>query len=226
MERLNQNSSPDQVQDAAQSVFSYLSDYLFDRINFISFPFTQARQVSGNDLVPVTDTTQFWGTSRLTDTAEGKFLRPDRSSRMRCDFYLENPNDLEGYLLSPVVYDSFTSLTTIDSVDIFRAYIGLKFSEGTVTIVTKEANGVEVEHSTSLSFNSSGATDTFVFEIKHFITYADVYIDNELVGSYETDMVGNFDTTKTLLPLFSPAKSLTGDEVNIVIENYQFIQDR
>lgn len=226
--QLNPNSSPDQSKDASQTVFKNLSEYLFDGINFVSFPFSQARQVSGNDLVPVTDQSSFWGTSRLTDTAEGKFLSPGKSSRMRCNFYLENPAETIGYLLSPAVFDSFGSLTEVtdEPKDLLRAYIGLKFDEGDVSIVVKEAGGAEVEHPAGIGPFTGSFTTTYVLEIKHFISYAEVLIDNVLVGSFSADFVGNNSSVSSFVHLYAPVKSVTGSEVNLVVENYQFIQDR
>ena len=214
---LNKLSSIEEKREASEAVFQLLSDFFFDKINIISFPFTQVEDYSS--------TTLFNGESRLTDTAEGKFLSPGKRSRMRCQFYVQNPDALLGYILSPVVYDSFASLNTFSSMDIFRGYVGIKIDRGAISVVVKEDEKKEVEYPTEYSFSGSGFTDTLVLEIKHNISFADVFIENTKVGSFPTDFGHRTKDTVVFLPLLSPAKSY-GGTVNIVIENYQFIQDK
>jgi len=223
MERnLNSQSSPEQKKDVADIVFDRLGDYLFDKISIISFPFTQVTDAAGK----YTSTTLYGGESRLTDTAEGKFLAPGKQSRMKCQFYVQNPDHIVGYILSPVVYDSFTSLNTFSSLDVLRAYIGIKINGGIVTVSVKEAGGSEVNYATGLSFSGSGSTDTIVLEINYNGKSTEVYLDSERVGTYQTDFITGFSTVSTFLPLLSPAISKDGSGVNIVIENYQYIQNR
>jgi hypothetical protein len=163
--------------------------------------------------------------SRLIDSAEGKFLNTGRESRMRCQFYVGNPAAIEGYILSPVVFDSFSSLNSFPSMDVLRAYVGIKINKGVITVCVKESGGSELNYPTPFSFSGSGFTDTLVLEIRHHVNYTDVYIDNQFIGSYSTDLITGFSSTLVFLPLFSPARSY-GGTVSITIENYQFLQEK
>ena len=219
---INRSSSKEEKTRAAEVVFSQLTDYFFDKVNFISLPFSMAMTGTTSG---VTDTTNFNGVSRLTDTGEGKFLSPNRSSRMRCQFYVNNPANIEGYILSPVVYDSFSSLNSFSSMSVLRAYIGLKIHKGVVSVAVKQAGGQEELYPTPLQFSGTGATDTFVLEIKYNISFSEIFIDDALVGSYTTDFIGSSVKTSSYLPLLSPMRT-AGGTVNISIENYQLIQDK
>lgn len=236
--RLSRLSSPSDKKHASQAVFKELSSYFFDKIKFISHSFSEMVTSTDYTLLKdgggtvvftketdtVTDTTSFNGTSRITDTAEGMFLTPEKVSRMRCHFYLLNPDALIGYLLCPVIYDSFSSLNTISAMTIFRAYVGLKFNQGDISVAVKESGKSEVTYSTGLSFSGSGATDTYTLEIRYYVTYTEIYINGDYIGSYTTDF-GLSNTNMSYLPLLAPGKSSDGSGVNITVENYQFIQD-
>lgn len=223
---LNKQSSREEKKSTSDVVFEKLGDYLFDRVAFVTLIFSEAKQISGSTQVPITSTTNFGGTSRITDTSEGKYFNTGRESRMRCSFYLENPDDLEGYILSPVVYDSFGSLNSIASLSVLRSYVGLKFMQGSISVAVKEAGFGERLFNTNLSLTGSGATDTWELEIKHYVNYTEIFVNNSLLGSYSTNMIGSFRDTMTYLPLFAPGKSTDGSAVGIVIENYQFIQNK
>lgn len=218
---LNRLSSPEEKRDASEVVYEELSSYFFDRVRFISYPFSE---VTADHVNYYTSTTLFGGESRLTDTAEGKYMNPGQVSRMRCNFYVRNPDALTGYILSPAVYDSFASLNTITSMSILRSYVGIKFKLGTVFVAVKENGKSEVEYPTGLSFIGAGTSDTWSLEIKYHIGYSDVYINQQHLGSFKTDFGINLPNF-TFLPLLAPAKSSDGSGVNITVENYQFIQD-
>jgi hypothetical protein len=227
MEILNSDSSQEEKQAASEAVFESLADFLFDKINFTSLIFSEAKQIDGTGAyVSVTDTTNYWGTSRITDTSEGRYLNTGKPSRMRCSFYLSNPDKLDGYILSPAVYDSFGSLNSFDDMNALRSYVGIKFVSGKINIAIKVAGYTERLVETDLSFSGSGATDTYRLEIIHNVSSTELYINEESLGTYPTDMIGTNTKTKTFLPLLSPARSTDGSAVGIVIENYQFIQDR
>lgn len=214
---LNRLSSFDEKRQASEAIFELLSDFFFDKVNFISFPFTQVEDY--------TSTTLFKGESRLTDTAEGKFLRPDKKSRMRCQFYVKNPAAILGYVLSPVIYDSFVSLNTFDSMDIFRSYVGIKIDKGVISVAVKNHGELEKLYKTDYFFSGSGTSDTLVLEVRYNLSFTEVYIDNTYVGSFPIDLGYKTKETVTFLPLLSPAISY-GGTVNITVENYQFIQDK
>lgn len=217
---INRDSFPEEKKDVAEAVYESLSDTFFERINFMSYFFSEV--ASGGTTV----TGYYQGASRLIDTSEGRLFDTGRNSRMRCTFYTTNLNELDGYLLSPVLYDSFSSLNSISSLDILRAYVGLKFKEGVVSVAVKQAGLPESTYPTNISISGSGASDTHKLETKNYVTYTDILFDGDYVGSYETDMIGDNQNTVSFLPMFSPARSTDGTSVNITVENYQFIQEK
>lgn len=260
---LQRDSSAQEKKYAADAVYEFLADALFDKISFISFPFTKTQQIypvatdnspsvreivsnkewsetdfedDGISLIDknyinyiegdVTDTERYWGVSRIPNTSEGKFLRPDKSSRMRCSFYVSNGQDLDGYILSPVVYDSFRQLNYFDSMDVFRSYVGLKFLEGQAYVVIKEAGKEEALTPIDLNVGGSGESfPTYRLDMATSGKETYVYIDSIEVAKFNSDMIGDIETVSTFLPLISPARSTTGDPVGIIIENFQFIQN-
>lgn len=251
-QQLNRDSSKEQSRGSSDAVFQFLSEALFDKISFISFPFTQTQQIypRGNDGIAVsypagspyeaagitktsdnfllyiegdvTDTERYWGVSRIPNTSEGKFLSAGRSSRVRCSFYTKNSRQLDGYILSPVVFDSFSSLNFFTSMDIFRAYVGIKFYAGDAYVAVKEAG--KAEKLTPIEINPD--VTTYRLDMITGGKSTAIYIDNINIGVFPTDFTTGFENiNKTFLPLLSPAKSLDGTEVGITIENFQFIQD-
>lgn len=248
----------------AELVFDLISDFFFDKISFISFPFTQTRQIyyvetdglsSGSKLFPwgdswngspmqsagvaisttdyvntmegpVTDTVRYWGISRIPNTSEGKFLSPGKRSRMRCSFYCTNANQLDGYLLSPVSYDSFSQLNYFTSMSVFRAYVGLKFLGGKVSVAIKEVDKEERLIPVDVDVAGSGSSTTYRLEIICNGKETTFFVDGISLGTYSSDFTTGFEgINNTFLPLLSPARSLNGSQVGITIENYQFIQD-
>lgn len=218
--QINSSSSPETKRDISNAALENLADYFFDKINFISYPFSEV--TSGG----YTGTTSYRGWSRLPNTAGGKFLVTDKRSRFRCQFYILNPDKIDGYLLSFVAYDSITSLNSFTSMSILRSYAGLKFSSKKISLVIKEAGKQEKLIDTGLDITGSGLTETYKLEMTHDAKTVSIYIDEVFIGSYPYDATADFDQPKSLLPLFSPAKSTDGGAVNIVVEHYQFIQDK
>lgn len=219
---LNQLSSPETKKEVSDVVFTNLADYFFDKVVFINLPYSDLG--SGGTI----STANFGKLSRIIDTAEGRLMTPGKESRLRCQFYLKNPSKMEGYLLSPAVYDSQTLPTNLTTMSIFRSYVGLKFKDGNVYAVSKEAGRGEVTKllDFQISMLDSTYSDTFTLEIKHTGRTTDIFINNTFFGSYSSDMVGSFSSVETFYPFFSPAKSTDGTSVNIVAENIQFIQNR
>lgn len=209
----------EQQDEMREIVFDALTQYFFEKSSFISFPFSESGSWSSFSV--------FNGESRLTDTAEGKFLNTGKSSRTRCQFYVENPDEIEAYLLSPAVYDSFVSLNTFTSMDILRSYVGLKIRRGVITVCVKQAGGQEENYPTEFSLSGSGASDTLVLEMIHGVLFTDVFIDSKRIGTFASNLAGRFSTTKTFLPLFAPVRCLNvAESVNLVVENFQFIQEK
>jgi hypothetical protein len=219
---LNRQSSLEEKKNVSEAVFELLSDFFFDRINFISFPFTQVTETAGG----YTSTTLFGGASRLTDTADGKFLALDKKSRTRCQFYVKNPPSMLGYVLSPVRYDSYTTLNTFSSMDVFSGYAGIKIDKGIVYVAVKSYGKTEILYPTDYVLTGTGESTTLVLEIRYDVNSVSVSIDNRKIGSFPIDLAPRTGPFKTFLALMSPAKSYDASGVNITIENYQFIQDK
>ena len=178
-------------------------------------------------LGPVKAKTRYWAIGRITNTSEGKFLSPSRTSRMRCSFYVENGDDLDGYLLSSVVYDSFDSLNTIDSMDVFRAYAGVRFVDGVASFVVKEAGGSEVlREIDGVRVSGGGASTTYRLDMYITGKTVSMRIDSGETVVLPADFTSGFEgEVQSFLPLILPTKSTTGQAVNIVVENFQYIQD-
>jgi len=270
---LNRNSSEGEKQIAADAVYDLLSDALFDKLSFISFPFTQTKQIypmtiqdgiSGLTTVgsektyaqtkigeagvtledrdhiqfieaDVTDTERYWGIGRIPNTSEGKFLRPDRQSRVRCSFYVNCGQYIDGYLLTNVVYDSFTSLNYFNSMDIFRSYLGLRFLEGKAYIAIKEAEKEEtLTEIDSVNVSGTGFSTTYRLDITSTGKSCRIFIDGIDQGTFSSDATSGFgDSVSSYLPLFIPAKMTESVadpkggnlSVAVYVENFQFIQN-
>lgn len=222
-QRINRDSSPEQKKDLSDVVYDLLGQYLFEKVVFITLIFSEALNTDGT---PIVSTTNFIGTSRITDTSEGRYMNTGKQSRMRCSFYLDNPDQLEGYILSPAVYDSFGSLNSISNMSNLRSYVGIKFDAGSTFVAVKQSGKSEVLTPIDIVFSGAGASDTYELEIRHQISFSEIFINGRIMGSFTTDLIGTNTSTTTYLPLLSPARSLDASAVGIVIENYQFIQDK
>lgn len=219
--KLNKLSSPEEKKEASDVIFENLVDYFFNGIVFVNLPFSDLGDGG------TTSTSNYGTASRIIDTAEGRLMAPGKVSRLRCQFYLRSPSTLDGYILSPAVYDSQT-LGTLTTMSVFRSYVGLKFLDGDVFVAVKEAGKSEVLYPIDfeLTMFSSTFTDTFSLEIIHNVQTTDIFINNTFYGTYTSDMVGTSSEVETFYSFFSPARSTDGTQVNIVSENLQFIQNR
>lgn len=219
---LNRDSSPEEKKIVSDAVFERLMEYFFEKIVFINLAYSDLG--SGG----TTSTTDFGKLSRIIDTAQGRLMAPGKESRLRCQFYIKNPSKIEGYILSPCVYDSQTLPTNLTTMSIFRSYAGLKFSKGLVYVASKQAGQAEKLYLLDfpLTMFDSTFTNTFALEIKHNIGATDIFINNKYYGTYSSDMIGTFNSVETFYPFFSPARSTDGTSVNIVSENLQFIQNK
>lgn len=221
---IKRTSSPQEKKTVSDTIYDKLGEYLFENLIFVTLIFSEAKNaLDGSDVISTTD---YIGTSRITDTSEGKYMNTGRESRMRCSFYLENPNKLDGYILSPAVFDSFSSLNTIATMDNLRSYVGIKFYQGYIYVAVKEAGRNEVLTDTGLTLKGTGASDTWELQVRHYIGVSEIYINGELIGSFTSDLIGTVSSTSTFLPLLAPARSTDGTAVGLVIENYQFIQKK
>lgn len=215
-------SSASEKKDVSDVVYDNLMDYLFNKIVFINLAYSD---LGGGG---TTSTANFGKLSRIIDTAEGRLMAPGKNSRLRCQFYIKNPSKINGYILSPCVYDAQGLPTNVTTMTIFRSYVGLKFLSGQVYVVVKQAGKSEELYPISFSLDMYDATytDTFALEIYHNILSTDIIINGVNYGSYTSDMVGSISVNETFYPFFSPAKSTDGTSVNIVVENIQFIQQK
>lgn len=238
---LSIRSSSEQKKTTSLAVFEGLTDYLFDGISIVTLPFSETKEivikgvdgvsVSGAEstsdfLLPVendvTSTTTYWATSRITNTSFGKFLSVDKPSRFRCSFYLQNALNLDGYILSPAVYDSSASLNSFTSPSILRGYVGLKFLRGKVFVAVKEAGKSEKLRELPLRITNE---TTYRLDMKTGAKNTEIYIDSILQGVYSTDFTTGFGTPESFIPFLSCAKSTTtGQAVTITVENLLFVQ--
>lgn len=216
---ISKQSSKDDIRSTSDAVFDRLGEALFDKINYVSNPFSKEE-------TNIVDTSDYHGVSRITDTADGRFLKVGLSSRMKCSFYLTQYTKLDGYLLSPVVYDSYSSLNTLSSTASLRAFTGLRFLDGKIYTVSKEAGGKEKLREVNMTIAASEYTDTMLLEIKHNVSSTEIYLNSKLIHTVSSDMVGTFSTQQTYLPFLSLIKSTDGTGVNITAENIQFIQNK
>jgi hypothetical protein len=242
MEFLNRNSSEDHKQEMSYVLFERLSEYFFDKIVFVSLPYSDLGvalstvNISGVDyLIQRSDASRgtnsvpnFGVASRIIDTTRGRLMAPGKTSRLRCSFYLRRPDVMEGYILSPAVYDSQGLPNPLTNIDVLRSYVGIKIDRGQVFVAVKEAGGQEILTPIDFELTMDGAnfTDTFGLEIRHNVSSTDIYINDEFFGSYSSDLAGNVQGVETFYSFFAPARSTDGTLVNIVAENIQFIQDK
>lgn len=218
---LNRFSSREEKLEASQAVFEGLSEALFDRVNFISFPFSQLTSSGGT-----TSTTDYTTGSRLIDSTGGKFLSVRKMSRFRCNFYTVGGDKIDAYILSPAVLDGFTLGTVTDINAKMRSYVGVKLLNGQLYLAIKEVGEDErLELIDGISF-PSGASDTHTLEIVYDVNTARVLVDGELVSNFNIDFDVSSNDAYTYYPLFSPGRSTDGTSVNLVVENLQYIQNR
>lgn len=217
----NRFSSDDQKKDVSDVVFSKLVDYFFNKVVFINLAYSD---LGGGG---TTSTTDYGKLSRIIDTSQGLLMSPGKESRLRCQFYIKNPSVIDGYLLSPCVFDEQT-LPTITSMSIFRSYVGLRFIRGVTYVVVKEAGQLEALYPINFTLEMSDATftKTYALEIRHQVNYTEIYINNQYYGSYSTDLIGSGNTNETFFPFFTPAKTtdtVTSAGSFVVGQNYQIV---
>lgn len=220
--KLNKLSSSEQKKELSGIIYDRLVEYFFNNVVFINLAYSD---LGGGG---TTSTTDYGKLSRIIDTARGNLMVAGRESRLRCQFYLKSPSKTDGYILSPAVYDAQTLPASLTTLSVLRSYVGLKFSGGKVFAVVKQANKGEVTYPINFNLEMFDATftKTYSLEIRHNVTFTDIYINNVFYGSFTSDMVGAGNTNETFYPFFSPARSTDGTQVNIVAENIQFIQNK
>lgn len=221
MINLNRFSSSDQKKEISDVVYDNLVEYFFNKVVFLNSIYTDFG--SGG----TTSTTDFATSSRFIDSAKGKLTGVGKKSRLRCQFYIKQPSKIEGYILSPAVYDGTTLPTSVTTLNILRAYVGLKFKDNKVYAVYKESGKQEIVKLLDFKHIMDGNfTDTYSLEIIYNNSSTDIYINNEYFISVPSDLKGSFNTQNVFYPFFSTGRSTDGTQVNIVAENVQFIQER
>lgn len=220
MQKFNRNSSADEKKLVADAVYDFLMEYFFDEIVFINLAFSD---LGGGG---TTSTTNFGTASRIIDSAEGFLMAPGKSSRLRCQFYLRSPSTMEGYILSPAVFDATSLPSPFTSMDSLRSYVGIKILNDKVYSVVKEQGKSEVAKLLDFQIEMDTATfsKTYALEIIHNVGTTEIKINNTSYGTITSDLVGTIPNSIVFYPFFSPARSTTGAQVNIVSENIQFIQ--
>jgi hypothetical protein len=209
---LNKFSSNQQKKQAADATFDTISSYLFDKVNLIN----GAATTSG----ATTTTTTYNVTNRIPDTSGGQFFRPDRIARFRCTAYiLGSQNNIDAYILAPAVHGSVSSPSYVSDL---LGYVGFRVYKGTSYIVTK---GSTANSSIPIAQNLADG-NTYYLEIRYNVRTADFYINNTLVGSLSCDLDVFSSTFKTMYPMITPIRSVTGTSVNLTIESYQILQEK
>ena len=111
-------------------MFDALSEYLFNRVNFLNNP----GFVTSNN---TTSTTTYKTDLRVPDTSGGKYLQADRESRFRTVFYfVGGASIVDAYILSPCLFPASTGIAQgVTSMSVFSHYIGIKVLRGVVYLV-------------------------------------------------------------------------------------------
>ncbi len=214
--KINSQSSQEDKRNVSEAVYELLSDFFFDKVNFLSESGTTVSTAT-------TSTTDFRTSLRVPDTSAGKYLRPDRKARFRTLFYCSGGVEAaDFYIFSPAMYRSTTLATDVANFNTFDSYVGIRSNAGVVSLITK-SRGIEKTVPTTVTL--SGET-TYLLEIFYNVTYADIYLDGQLLGSVNCDLTEFVYNQITMYPFFGPIKSKSGTSVNLNFENYQFIQDK
>lgn len=211
---LNINSSKEQKRNSAEAVYEELTDYLFDRIILLN-------EAGLTTSTSITSTSNYGMALRIIDTSQGKSFRPDKKSRLRFNFYFNNnAANIDAYILSPAMYPALTPAPT--NVSQLNAYVGVKVFDGNVSLVAKDSGG---ERTVTTSFTIPDDS-THILDILYNVTYAEIKIDGESLGSINCNLLEDLYDMQTFYPLIAPIRSQNGSAVQITSESYQFIQDK
>jgi hypothetical protein len=213
---LNRFSSSEDKNSAAEVVYEVLGDFLFDKVNFLNNP--------GNSTSNgVTSTTTYGAAVRVPDTGAGKYLLPNKKTRLRTVFYIfGDAENADAYILTQCMYQGSTlaAFTSVEST--FSYYVGIKINRGAVSLVSKSSNGMNEVRTEARVI---GAT-TYKLEMLFNVLYTEVYIDDNYIGSISHDYSSATETQITLYPLIAPIRSIAGTSVEMDLENYQILQDK
>lgn len=213
---LNQNSSQESRKSTSEAVFELLSDFFFDKVTFLTGP-------GSTPSTATTLTTDFRTLLRVPDTSTGKYIKPNRKSRFRTLFYVTGGVEAaDFYILSPAMYRSTTLASDVTNLNTFDSYVGIRSNAGVVSLESKSRGNTVSTPSKKVLVTET----TYLLEILYNINYADIYIDNQLIGSVNCDLQEFLYNQITMYPFFGPIKSKAGGSVNLTFENYQFIQDK
>lgn len=200
----------------SEFVFDSLSDILFDRILLLN---NSSLAVSG----ATADMESYTPQLRVPDTSGGKFVRPDKKSRFRTAFYVVGGvEEADFFILSPCVYPE-ESISSFAEMTIFKGFVGVRILRGQVYLVTYGREKIMKSITAPLIIKG---TSTNSIDILYNINSADVYINNQLLGTIETDFNYDLDSLVTTYPVMAPIRSVAGQNVNLTFENYQFLQER
>lgn len=161
-------------------------------------------------------------TAREVDTTGGKKFTPKLDSRYRVNFYIgSGQTNITAYVLSPAISTDTTYAATTGPVatNTFLSYVGIKVVLGTIYLVSSvEGNEITIATEKSITDDS-----THTLEINYRAGQsADIYFDNEFIGSIQCKMRIVNDIA-TYFPYLTSVKSASGS-VNLTIENYEFAQ--
>lgn len=159
---------------------------------------------------------------REPDSSERKQFSPSVSSKFRTFFYLDKGQEqIEAYILSPALLNSFTPPTSVDEL---VSYTGIYIKEGIVYLVSYNEEDGQTLNQTDLVITDN---TTYVLEIHYGVNYHEVFINGKSYGTISCDFSKNANSFKTFYPIIAPFRSLDGStSVQLTLESYQFIQRR
>lgn len=217
-QRISRFSSPEEKSDLLEVIRDAISDVLWDEIYYVSsFEASFKDTTSTSEQVDVKE----------VDTSEGRQFNPNRPSRFRINFYLEDGFDTSTvYILSPAVSTDPTFATGVPvSTNDFLSYAGVKIVSGRVFLVAKPyGGGPEVTKSTNFSITGS-TTNTLEFNYRPNQS-TDVFYNKELIGTIKTPRISPNVPFYTFYPYLTSIKSNTGALVNITVESFEFLQPK
>ena len=222
---LNKDSSKENKKEASNTIYSGLIDFFFEKITYGYWAYSD---FGGGG---TTNENSYNANSRFIDSSGGKLMSAGRETRTRILFYVKNLNMLDGYILMPGVYEEAILPSTITTAGQLTSFVGLRFFNGDVSVVTKEYNlgmsETPIEIDVKFIKDSSGNyfTQTFLLESVYNDTTTELFLDGKSLGSYKSKLSGQTQAM-TFYPFFALGRSTDGTITNIVAEHVQWIQSR
>jgi len=199
--------------EVSDDVFENLSDILFDKVNLLNQP----ALTTSTD---VTSTTTYGMLFRAIDTSGNKYIRPDKKSRFRMNFYFtDNMAETEAYILSPAVH--LTTSAPAYPLDM-DSYVGVKIIDTVLYLVAMDSGNEKVIPTSVRIIDDA----TNILEIFYNVTHAEIMFNGKSLGSISCNLTKNLNDIQTVYPVICPIRSGDGSTVKLTAETFQFLQDR